>query len=91
MATSAGINRNASHDFAVIGVRLLDDAHMTWVQAEIESAHALRGWFEAAASRRTAAYHGYRAASDREEAAARDLQRLCELTQPYQERLANPH
>jgi hypothetical protein len=35
-----------------------------------------------------AAYLAYRAAVDREEAAARDLQRLCELTQPYQERLA---
>jgi hypothetical protein len=35
------INRNSSHDLAVIGVRLLDDAHMTWVAAEFESEHAL--------------------------------------------------
>lgn len=34
------------------------------------------------------AYLAYRAAVDREEAAARDLQRLSELTPPYQERLA---
>jgi hypothetical protein len=87
MATSARINRNASHDLAVIGVRLLDDAHMTWVAAELESENALRAWFKGATSHR-AAYFAYRAADDREEAAARDLQRLSELTQPCQERLA---
>ena len=45
------INRNSSHDLAVIGVRLLDDAHMTWVAAEFESEHALRAWFDAGAAR----------------------------------------
>ena len=29
MAASARINRNTTRDLAVIGVRLLDDAHMT--------------------------------------------------------------
>jgi hypothetical protein len=38
--TSAKINRNTSHDLAVIAVRLLDDAHMTWVAAWVESEHA---------------------------------------------------
>ena len=89
MATSAKINRNTSHDLAVIDVRLLNDAHMTWVAAEVESEHALRAWFKGAASRRAAAYLAYRAAVDREEAAARDLQRLSELTQPYQGQLAH--
>ena len=70
----------------MIGVRLLDDAHMTWIAAEVESEHALRAWIEAVRSHRVAAYLAYRAAVDREEAAARDLQRLCALTQPYQER-----
>jgi hypothetical protein len=56
---------------------------------EVESEHALRAWFKGAASRRAAAYLAHRAAVDREEAAARDLQRLCELTQPYQEQLAH--
>ena len=88
MATSAKINRNTSHGLAVIGVRVLDDAHMTWVAAEVESEHALRAWFKGAASHRAAAYLAYREAVDREEAAARDLQRLCELTQPCQEQLA---
>ena len=88
MATSARINRNTSRDLAVIGVRLLDDAHMTWVAAEIASEQALRAWFTGAVSHSAAAYVAYRAALDREEAAARDLQRLSELTLPYQERLA---
>jgi hypothetical protein len=88
MATSAKINRNTSHGPAVIAVRVLDDAHMTWVAAEVESEHALRAWFKGAASHRAAACLAYRVAVDREEAAARDLQRLCELTQPCQERLA---
>jgi hypothetical protein len=73
---------------AVIAVRVLDDAHMTWVAAEVDSEHALTAWFDARAAQRPGAYLAYRAAVDREEAAARDLERLCELTQPCQERLA---
>ena len=61
---------------------------MTWVGTEVESEQALRAWFEADTPNRAGAYLAYRAAIDREEAAARDLQRLCELTRPYQERLA---
>jgi hypothetical protein len=67
---------------------VLDDAQMTWIAAEVESEHALHAWFKGGASHRAAAYLAYRAAVDREEAAARDLQRLSELTQPCQERLA---
>ena len=88
MSISAKVNRNTSRDLAVIGVRLLDDAHMTWVAAEVESEHALRAWFDAATPEGAGAYLAYRAAVDREQAAACDLQRLSELTQPYQERLA---
>ncbi len=68
-------------DRGVIAVRVLDDAHLTWVAAEIESEHTLRAWFDADARQRAGAYLAYRAAVDREEAAARDLQRLYALTQ----------
>ena len=68
-------------DRGVIAVRVLDDAHLTWVAAEIESEDTLRAWFDADARQRAAAYLAYRAAVDREEAAARDLQRLYALTQ----------
>jgi hypothetical protein len=88
MAIATRINRITSRDQAVIGVRALDDAHMTWVAAEIESEHALHAWFDTGAGQRAGAYLAYRAAVCREEAAARDLQRLSQLTQPYQERLA---
>jgi hypothetical protein len=88
MAISGRTNRHTSRSLAVIGVRLLDDARMTWVAAEVESEHALRAWFDAGAPEGAGAYLAYRAAVDREEAAARDLHRLSELTQPYQERLA---
>jgi hypothetical protein len=91
MAPSARIYRNTSRDLAVIAVRLLDDAPLTWVAAEVDSDHALHAWFDAGAPQGAGAYHAYRAAVDREEAAARDLQRLAELTQPCQERLARSH
>jgi hypothetical protein len=88
MSISAKSNGNTSRDLAVIGARLVDDAHLTWVAAEVESEHALRAWFDAARPEGDGAYLAYRAAVDREQAAACDLQRLSELTQRYQERLA---
>ena len=42
----------------------------------------LNAWFEAAAPDRAAAYVSYQAALDREDAAARDLQRLGSLIRP---------
>ena len=90
MATSAKVNRNTGHDLAVIGVRLMDDAHMAWFAAEAESEQALRAWFEGTTPNPPAAYAAYRAAIDREEAAARDLQRLYVLTQPCYEQLGQP-
>lgn len=73
---------------AEIGVRLLDDAYMTWFGAESECERALQAWFEGTPRSRGNAYWAYRAALDREEAAARDLQRLEELAQPCCETLA---
>jgi hypothetical protein len=78
----ARTNRDISQGLVVIGVRVLDDAYMNWVATEVESEHALRAWFEATAANRGAAYVAYQGAVDREEAAARDLQRLRELIQP---------
>jgi D-serine deaminase-like pyridoxal phosphate-dependent protein len=57
---------------AALGIGLRDAAHMTWLAAQVECAHALRAWFEAGAGRRCEANVAYRAALDREEAAARD-------------------
>jgi hypothetical protein len=91
MTHSARSTDNTRRALAVIGLRALDDAHMTWIAAEIESEDALHAWFEGAAPQRTSAYLAYRSALDREEAAAADLQRLHALTESYQEQLAHPH
>jgi hypothetical protein len=66
-------------EIALIGIRLLDDAYMAWVVAESEAGKALRAWREGVTGCHMASYQAYRAAVDREEAAAHDLQRLHEL------------
>jgi hypothetical protein len=71
---------DTSREIALIGIRLLDDAYIAWIAAESEAEQALHAWFEGIAGQHGAAYHAYRAAVDREEAAACDLQRLHELT-----------
>jgi hypothetical protein len=56
--------------------RLIDDAYQIWVVAATECARALRTWFTSTSRDSTDAYWNYRAALDREEAAAHDLQLL---------------
>jgi hypothetical protein len=75
-------------DLAAIGVRLLDDAYLAWFSAEGETEWALRAWRDANSSTLATSYARYRAALDREEAAARDLQRLWILSQPCRVRIA---
>jgi hypothetical protein len=70
-----------------LSVRLLDDAYLAWVAAASDCEHALQAWFRAS-GRWPEAYFAYRAALDREEAAARDLQRLVELTEPLHDSIA---
>ncbi len=70
------MNEDINTELASTGVHLLDDAYLAWFSAESESEHALRAWGQAGATDRVAAYTVYLAAMDREEAAARDLQRL---------------
>lgn len=65
-----------------IGFRLFESAYAAWVAAEAESGEALRGWFSGTTRPDGQGYFAYRAALDREEAAALDLQRLCELGKP---------
>ena len=87
MATSAKIARRSNRALAVIGIGVLDDAQMTWSAAEVDSTDALCAWCDAAGPDRAGAYVAYRAAADREAAAARDLQELYALTEPYRKRL----
>ena len=72
-------------DCAAISVRLLDDAYLAWFGEESECEQALRDWFAARGGQRANAYLAYRAALDREEAAARDLERLWRIAEPSRE------
>ena len=76
---------NTQTDCVAISVRLLDDAYLAWFGAESECEQALRDWFAARGGQRATAYLAYRAALDREEAAARDLERLWRLAEPLRE------
>ncbi len=68
--------------FTAIGARLLDDSYLAWFSAESECEQALRDWFQRTGVQRTTAYFAYRAALDREEAAARDLERVWRFAGP---------
>ena len=67
---------NTEAELATIGIRLIDDAYLAWFRAESECETTLRAWFQATGGRREPTYLAYRAALDREEASARDLERL---------------
>ena len=75
-----------TRDAAEIGIRLLDDAYTAWLIAESEAEQTLDAWRERASGTSASWYRAYRAAVEREEAAARDLQRLHEIASPYLQR-----
>jgi uncharacterized protein YeaO (DUF488 family) len=71
--------RRVSREVAIIGIRLADEAYMSWCTAEVQCQDALRAWFDARPHDRAEANCAYRAALDREQAAARDLESLSQL------------
>jgi hypothetical protein len=71
--------RRMSREVASVEIRLIDEAHMSWCTAQVQCETALRAWFEAGRHDRAEANCVYRAALDREQAAARDLESLSEL------------
>lgn len=73
---------DARRDVAEIGVRLLDDAYLGWLAAETDSGQALHAWSQSTQRNHDDRYLSYRAALDREEAAARDLHRLWQMAEP---------
>lgn len=81
------MTENVDTTVAEIGVRLLDDAYLAWFGAQTECEGALHAWFEAVGTQRTGTYLAYRAALDREEAAARDLARISQVSAPCREAL----
>ena len=73
---------NGHTELAQIGVRLLDDAYLAWLTAEADCQRKLDVWRTASRGKLAGAYLAYRAALDREDAAAHDLERLAELAGP---------
>ena len=61
---------------ARLRARLAGDAYSLWRAAQDESAEALERWFSAPRGDRRREYDTYRAALEREEAAARSLEQL---------------
>lgn len=84
------MTEETGREIAEIGVRLIDDAYFAWFAAESECERALQAWLTATSSTPAAGYQSYRAALDREEAAANDLQRLLELAKPCEASVALP-
>lgn len=82
------MTREAEQQIARIGVRLIDDAYTTWLAAEMAAGAALRSWLDGSWRDHDSTWLAYRAALDREEAAARDLERLSQLAAPCVDRLA---
>jgi hypothetical protein len=81
-------NTDTDAEVATIGIRLIDDAYLAWFSAESECEDALRAWFRRVGNGRATAYLAYRAALDREEAAARDLERLWRIAETCPQKLA---
>ena len=79
---------NTDTEIATIGVRLIDDAYSAWFNAESECEMRLQTWFRATGEGRRIAYISYRAALDREEASALDLERLWRLAEPCRAAMA---
>jgi hypothetical protein len=75
-------------ELAEIGLRLLDEAHAAWQWAELQCEAALQAWYDGSPRTSAAAYLSYRAALDREQAAAHDLERLWELARLGHDALA---
>jgi hypothetical protein len=71
--------RTISREVASIGIRLVDEAYMSWCTAQTQCQNALRAWFDAGPRDRAEANWAYRAALDREQAAASDLESLSQL------------
>ena len=75
-------------ELAEIGIRLLDEAHVAWRRAELECERALEAWYDGPPRASVDRYLSYRAALDREHAAARDLERLWQLAHAGHDALA---
>jgi hypothetical protein len=75
------MTNNANSEVATTGLRLFDDAYLAWFSAESECEDVLHAWFQSTREQHATTYVAYRAALDREETAARDLERVWHLAE----------
>ncbi|HUA71983.1 MAG TPA: hypothetical protein VMA96_12895 [Solirubrobacteraceae bacterium] len=83
------MTRTVTTTISEMGARLLDDAYLAWFSAESECEQALRAWFHGTDGGRPGAYLAYRIALDREEAAARNLERVWRFAEPRDARFVS--
>jgi hypothetical protein len=74
------MSKQSQHCVAMSDVRRRDNAYILWAAIESECGEALRAWSAAKPSQRASAYAAYRAALEREEAAARHLAQVSIFT-----------
>jgi hypothetical protein len=67
---------NVDTELTETGTQLLEDGYLAWFRAETECEGALRAWFAQPGGDDLEAYLAYRAALDREESTALDLERF---------------
>jgi hypothetical protein len=79
------MNDEQTRDITAIGARLADQAHAVWLAAAADATQAYHAWGDAVHQDRGLRYAAYSAALDREESAARDLERVWELARPCRE------
>jgi len=70
------MSKTIRHEAADAELRGLEDAYLAWLEAAVDSERALHHWFDGAPREHAPLYAAYRAALDREEAAAAELERL---------------
>jgi hypothetical protein len=82
LLSAEGVRPRGPDGAAEATLRRFDIAYLAWFEAESECGQALRNWCDRGPTDRDAATDiTYCAALDREEAAARDLERLCKSAQ----------
>jgi hypothetical protein len=75
------MSKQSQHCVAVSDIRRRDNAYILWAATESECGQALQAWGAASPSQGASAYAVYRAALEREEAAARHLERISGSTE----------
>jgi hypothetical protein len=74
MFGAARVRPRVPNEVGPAGLRHVADGYSAWRAAAAQSGEALRAWLQAEPDFRGTRYVAYRAALDREESAARDLQ-----------------